>query len=432
VQVSERHQVYDVVGVGFGPSNLALAVALREHNSAASPSARLTYRFLERQPEFGWHRGMLIEDATMQVSFLKDLATARNPVSGFSFVAYLHDRGRLADFINLQSFFPSRVEFHDYLEWAAARFGADVEYGQEVVDVRVVDHDGAGDLVEVLTRPTAGVAENRWLARNIVFATGRPPLLPDGVSPGPRVWHSSALLRHLEEVPEASPATFAVLGAGQSAAEVVAHLHQRLPRAEIHSIFSRFGFSPADDTPFANRVFDADTVRTFYESPAGVRGSIVDYHRNTNYSAVDVDLIRELYRRHYHELVTGRSRLHFHNVSRLGGARSGERWVDVEVESLATGRTASIRADFLICATGYEPADPVRSFASLSELCKRDSKNRVRLGLDHRVVTTASVTSGIYVVGASEHLHGLSSTLLSNVANRAGDIVSAILQTARG
>src|SRR5581483_10624347 len=92
----------DVFGVGFGPSNLALAIALAEHN-ARRPDRALTARFAERQERFGWHRGMLIEDATMQVSFLKDLVTPRNPVSPFSFLTYLHARGRLIDFINYGS-----------------------------------------------------------------------------------------------------------------------------------------------------------------------------------------------------------------------------------------------------------------------------------------------------------------------------------------
>ena len=46
----------------------------------------------ERQPTFGWHTGMLLEKATMQVSFLKDLATMRNPSSTFTYVSYLHER----------------------------------------------------------------------------------------------------------------------------------------------------------------------------------------------------------------------------------------------------------------------------------------------------------------------------------------------------
>ncbi len=81
--------VFDVLGVGFGPSNLALAIAVTEHNAAAAAEDVVTAHFLERQPGFGWHRGMLLDDATMQVSFLKDLVTLRNPNSTFSFLTSL-------------------------------------------------------------------------------------------------------------------------------------------------------------------------------------------------------------------------------------------------------------------------------------------------------------------------------------------------------
>ncbi len=87
--------VYDVVGVGFGPSNLALAIAIAEQNERAGGVGPVTSLFFERQHEFGWHRGMLIDDATMQVSFLKDLVTMRNPTSDFSFLSYLHGADRL-------------------------------------------------------------------------------------------------------------------------------------------------------------------------------------------------------------------------------------------------------------------------------------------------------------------------------------------------
>src|SRR5262245_11529859 len=136
--------VFDVVGVGFGPANLALAIAIAEHNAQpdVSPVRSL---FLERQRRFGWHRGMLIDDATMQVSFLQDLVTLRNPTSDFSFLSYLHSADRLVDFINQKSLFPLRVEFHDYLEWAAARFTDEVRYGHEVTTVTPVT---VGDTIE--------------------------------------------------------------------------------------------------------------------------------------------------------------------------------------------------------------------------------------------------------------------------------------------
>src|SRR5688500_19564425 len=119
--------VYDIVGIGFGPANLAMAAALAEHNAAADRDRVVTGHFLERQPAFGWHRGMLIGDATMQVSFLKDLVTMRNPSSDYSFLHYLQSRGRLVEFINHKVLFPLRIEFHDYLEWAAERMSHAVE-----------------------------------------------------------------------------------------------------------------------------------------------------------------------------------------------------------------------------------------------------------------------------------------------------------------
>lgn len=80
----EPDGIYDTLGVGFGPSNLARAIAVEEHNARVPAAERLRAGFPEKQPHFGWHRGMLIDDATMQVSFLKDLVTMRDPTGEFS------------------------------------------------------------------------------------------------------------------------------------------------------------------------------------------------------------------------------------------------------------------------------------------------------------------------------------------------------------
>ena len=125
----------DVVGVGFGPANLALAIAIEEHNAVCAESERVRALFVERQDNFGWHPGMLLDGATMQIAFPKDLVTFRNPRSGFTFFNYLFERGRLVDFVNHQTFFPTRHEFHDYLSWAADRVDADVRFGTSVTDI---------------------------------------------------------------------------------------------------------------------------------------------------------------------------------------------------------------------------------------------------------------------------------------------------------
>ena len=55
---------------------------------------------------------------------------------------------------------------------------------------------------------------------------------------------------------------------------------------------------------------------------------------------------------------------------------------------------------------------------------------RVTTGSDYRVDTTDSMTCGIFVLGATEAVHGLSSSLLSNAAVRAGQVVQAVTREA--
>jgi L-ornithine N5-monooxygenase len=419
--------VVDVVGIGFGPSNLALAIAIDEHNRRPDTATPLTAQFVERQPRFGWHRGMLIDDATMQVSFLKDLVTMRNPASEFSFVAYLHSRGRLADFINHKILFPLRIEFHDYLEWAAARFEHLVAYDEEATDVEPVVEDGTVVAFDVVTGDGAGRGMTVRRARNVVVATGLRPSLPAEVRLGPRVWHNLDLLDRVGSLPATpAPRRFVVVGAGQSAAEVVEFLHRRFPTAEVCSVFTRWGYTPSDDTPYANRIFDPGAVDVYFGADDDVKRMLFDYHRNTNYSVVDQDLINDLYRREYQERVQGTRRLRMLNASRIAAVRATEREVAVEVEFLPTGERTVLAADAVVYATGYQPTDALRMLGGAEELAARRADRAPEVGRDYRLELTVPARAGIYLQGGTEHTHGITSTLLSNIAVRSGEIVESI------
>jgi L-ornithine N5-oxygenase len=418
--------IHDVIGVGFGPSNLALAIAVAEEDDFPLGEGTSAL-FLERQREFGWHRGMLIDDATMQVSFLKDLVTLRNPSSSFSFLSYLHSKGRLVDFINHKNLFPLRVEFHDYLEWAAARLSHLVRYQNEVVSVRPVTLRDAVEGFEVTARDADGELV-RHRARNVVFGIGMAPKLPDGVELGPRRWHSRDLLRSVTDLGQTQPSRFVVVGAGQSAAEVTAFLHRRFPEAEVCGVFSRYGYSPADDSSFANRIFDPDAVDHFYSAPEHVKQMMLDYHGNTNYSVVDLELIQDLYRRVYQEKVLGTERLRLFSASRMSSVVDRPEGVQVTVESLTTGESTVLDADIIVYATGYRPADPRQLLGDLARHCRRDDQGRLRIDRDYRVVAAPEVRGGIYLQGGTEHTHGLSSSLLSNSAVRAADILRSIAE----
>ncbi len=431
-ELVEDPETFDVVGIGFGPANLALAIAVAEHNAsrAATPVRSL---FLERQRRFGWHRGMLIDDATMQVSFLKDLVTLRNPTSDFSFLSYLHNADRLSDFINQKSLFPLRIEFHDYLEWAAARFTDEVRYAHEVTTVTPVLDGDSIEWFDVTAQGPDGVTTVR--ARNLVFGMGLTPHLPPGAALSDRVWHNRDLLNRVDALRRATsyppPVRFAVVGAGQSAAEVTKYLHDEFPHAEVCGVFSRYGYSPSDDSPFANRVFDPDAVDQFFVAPPEVKRLIMDYHANTNYSVVDTDLIEELYRRVYQEKVLGTQRLRLFNVSRVVETVETGDGVRATVESLTTREKTVLDCDVLVYATGYRPRDPLALLGDLATRCHRDDDGRPRVGRDYRVATEPSVAAGLYLQGNTEHTHGISSSLLSTTAVRAGQILESITVPAR-
>ncbi|MEW2126225.1 lysine N(6)-hydroxylase/L-ornithine N(5)-oxygenase family protein [Streptomyces sp. NPDC007259] len=417
--------VHDLIGIGFGPSNVAMAIAISEHNARSGTQEAVTARFFEQQPRFGWHRGMLIDDATMQVSFLKDLVTLRNPSSEFSFLCYLKSKGRLIDFINHKNLFPLRVEFHEYFEWAAAQVADLVSYDHEVVGVTQVVQDGTVEFLDVTVRSGEGLTVHR--ARNLVIGTGLRPLVPEGVERGDRVWHNSELLTRVGELDGTSPTRFVVVGAGQSAAENVAYLHRRFPGAEICAVFSRYGYSPADDSSFANKIFDPDAVDEFYAAPESVKRRLMDYHGNTNYSVVDIDLIDDLYRQMYQEKVLGTERLRFLNVSRLTEVKETQDKVRATVTSLVTGEETLLDADIVVFATGYSPADPLGLLGEAAELCLRDDEGRVRVERDYRIATDAALNCGIYLQGGTEHTHGITSALLSNTAIRVGEILDSLL-----
>ncbi|MEU8652045.1 lysine N(6)-hydroxylase/L-ornithine N(5)-oxygenase family protein [Streptomyces sp. NPDC048737] len=427
--MSDReHETYDVVGIGFGPSNLSLAIALEEYR-ANGPENEVSSLFFERQSSFGWHRNMLLPSATMQISFLKDLVTFRNPTSNFSFIAYLHASGRLAQFVNNKDFFPTRQEFHQYLEWAQAQVADRIAYGSRVTSIRLPQ--GAvpelSDRLRLEVADAAGRVSRVVEARNVVISTGLVPSMPEGVERDERVWHSSEFLEKFRRMNPAELRRVAVVGAGQSAAEITRFLHDELPHAQVWAIIPSYGYAVADDTPFANQIFDPGAVDDYYFGTEQTREAFWRYHRNTNYSVVDDDVIRDLYRRAYDEDVRGAGRLQFLNLTRVTDVKRAGAETRVSLEAGPNGEVRELDFDALVCATGYKTMEPTDLLGDLDRHCLRDEAGRYRVERDYRIVTAPHLQCGIYLQGGTEHTHGLTSSLLSNIAVRSGEIAESIV-----
>ncbi|KAI5284392.1 PAK- GC kinase Sid1, partial [Ascosphaera atra] len=165
---------YDIISVGFGAAALSVAIALRDRGL----KPRITY--LEKQPEFGWHTGMLLPGTKMQISYLKDLATLRDPTSHFTFLNYLHTKGRLVNFTNLSTHLPLREEFNDYLKWCASHFDDVVQYSQEVISV-TPNGSPAGSFT-VKTRDINTGAIKELVGKQVIVATGGSKAIPPSLA----------------------------------------------------------------------------------------------------------------------------------------------------------------------------------------------------------------------------------------------------------
>jgi L-ornithine N5-monooxygenase len=256
-----EEELHDLICVGFGPASLAIAIAI--HDALESPEREhlqgLQRRppkvaFLERQSGFAWHSGMLLEGAKMQITFIKDMATLRNPCSPFTFLNYLHRKDRLVQFTNLNTFLPQRVEFEDYLRWCATSFDNIVSYGQEVQQIATEKSTGSEPVsfFTVRSKDINTGRESVRRARHVVVAIGGKADIPKPFPTGqPRIIHSSAYARTVRSIlkdPQGQH-RIAIIGSGQSAAEIFDNIQSQFPKSHTHLIIRGSALRPSDDSP---------------------------------------------------------------------------------------------------------------------------------------------------------------------------------------
>ncbi|CAK7270425.1 hypothetical protein SEPCBS57363_004095 [Sporothrix epigloea] len=478
IQPAEPDELQDLICVGFGPASLAIAVAVHDALEAGTLKTSPKILFLEKQHRFAWHAGMLLPGAKMQISFIKDLAMLRNPRSAFTFTNYLHRNGRLVEFTNLGTFLPARVEYEDYLRWCASSFDESVIYGSEVVSVDA--EEGTQEQQQRVQSPVSTFrvvsknvtigTEHIYRARNVLLATGGKPFLP-GCLPAshPRVIHSSQYAHLVPTIlnnPQA-PYRVAVVGAGQSAAEIFNNIQVLYPNSQTYLVMRSEFLRPSDDSPFVNSIFNPEYVDSLYPKPASYRKNLLADARPTNYGVVRLELIEELYNRMYHQrrtLGTDEKRWP-HRIfasSRVVRVDSGENdslrlFVEPDQAYGTAGEAPSkmeiLDVDLVVSATGYQRNAHLTMLKGLwAHLPEKAAKADANVGIgtwEVKDTTTANDSptkilsvardyhvnfaperiapgSGVWLQGCCEGTHGLSDTLLSVLATRSGEIVESI------
>jgi L-ornithine N5-monooxygenase len=339
--------IYDVIGIGFGPANIALAVALEESGFSGS---RL---FLERNPRAGWQENMLLPGSDIQNHPLRDLVTPANPRSRYSFTNFLHENNRLFEFLNLGITFPLRQEYAQYVRWVAQSFSKWVRYGTRV-DSLSVDEESYCDGPVFAISTQSGV----YHARSVVVAPGRSPNIPQPFRNllGPRAFHLTEYSARIEALAPrlTEGGTIAVVGASQSGVEIVLDLARRFPRAEIHSIIRSYGFRLKDTSPFSDEIYFPEFVDYYFNASPSGKARLNAELRSTNYSSVDGDVLHQLYMARYQQRLDGRDRLFVHQNTDITAVVPDSERLTIDVTNHISGRSSEIKADAVVLATGFK------------------------------------------------------------------------------
>lgn len=412
------HDDVELLAIGAGPSNLALAVAIDE--LAPDELANNTL-VIERDENVAWQRGMLLPEALSQVSFLKDLVTLRDPRSRFSFVNYLHSIGRLDDFVNMGSFVPYRVELSCYFEWVADSLSrVRLERGRECVDIRPcrsADGDVTGWQVRLADGSTIG-------CRYLVIGAGRDAHVPEVFAglDSERVIHSTQYVPRIAALGKDVAHRVVVVGGAQSAAEMFSAVQTDLPLCRPTMVMRSIGLSTYESSKFTNELYFPSFVDEFFGAKQAARRQLLTEMHRTNYAGLAPGTLDALYRQVYLDRLSGRGRLNMITMTDVSAARHDGDEVVLELTDRKTGATQELRTDLVLLGTGFVRAMP-RMVRDLGEALGLD---RIEITRHYRLVLDRPATAACYLQGVNEATHGIADSLLSVLAVRAQDIAEDI------
>lgn len=393
----------DVLGIGFGPANLALAIAFAEDIPDVSTL------FLEARPDPVWQGGMLLDRSNIQNHPCRDLVTLRNPRSRYSFLNYLFENDRLVEHLNLPVEFPLRKEYARYIRWVTGQFAHVARFGAPVVRVAVERRGGEPVYVATTADGTTTVG------RSLVYGTGRTPYVPppfDTIVDG-RVLHMTGYLPRLREL-SAAPRSVAVIGGSQSAVELTLDLAHRFPAARVAMYARTPGLRLKDTSPFSEEgYFPGFTEYYFKASRAGKR-VLDDFMRPTNYSSCDADVLHELYLMIYEQRLDEDQRVFVHPNRAVHAVTACPDAVRLAVAELHSGVVAHDDVDLVVLATGFRDLGPGPRQepypALLSEVIDRfrfDTDGYLLVNADYSLSPVDPDLPPLFLNGLCESTHGI-------------------------
>ncbi|NRB16808.1 MAG: SidA/IucD/PvdA family monooxygenase [Rhodobacteraceae bacterium] len=419
---SPSTEIYDIVGIGFGPANIALAIALEELHPDKS------FRFVDSQKQIVWQNEMLFENAldvysNIQNSPHRDLATPRNPRSRYSFLNYLHENGLFWTQLNLNMSMPLRPDFANYIAWVAENFRDHFIGGTWVTGI-----EPRGDHYAIKCDKGPEI-----LARHVVLGTGRPPQIPEqfqGIK-NPNCIHFTKYNSSIEAMVAGNDKRIAIVGSSQTAAEIVLHLTKMHPQIEVDVIMRRFGFPLKDTTPFVSEIYFPEFTDLYFNSSEAMKRRIDRDVYGTNYGTADEDVIQEIYQQIYYDKLAGRNKLELHRLSEIKNVRDKGGKIEITINDRMHTRTFDKAYDGVILATGFVNYGPHPHNQKIPNLLQplqhllQLERGAVSVGRKYDLALTPEAPGKILMNGLCEVTHGMGDAgSISLMSLRAAEIAS--------
>lgn len=402
-------QPYDLVGLGIGPFNLSVA-------ALAHGISKLKTAFFDAKPEFQWHPELMLPDATMQTSWLKDLVTAVAPTSPFTFLNYLVQNNRFYAFLNTSRSTILRLEFEEYCRWVSRDLPAlnfkspirELSFRNQTFQVRLDDRT-----VE---------------ARNVCLGTGLQVHIPDVAKNliGPRCFHPKS--QHMRDLNVAGKRVL-IVGGGQTGAEIFLNmLRGRWQEAEsIHWVSRRPNLEPLDESAFTNEYFMPHYVQNFHAMPGEHKEAIVRAQKLSSDGitpAYLVELHRELYRHFYVEKKKPTVRIQTHRE--MISLEQDHDLMRASLQHKVSGAAEDVVSDIVILATGFQSRLPDFVEPLLPDL-NIDERGRPTIATNFHMEWNGPDSNRLYAVNFSRHGHGIAEPQTSLMAWRSACILNDLL-----
>lgn len=409
----------NLCGIGLGPFNLSLAALLSE-------AGYKDFHFFEAKNGFNWHPGMMINEATLQVSFLADLVSLIDPKSKYSFLNYLKEHDRIFSFYFLEKNNIPRKEYNHYCQWVCNDLYREKSIISFLSRVKDIEKFKDGFKIYIETKGNEKIV----FAKNIVIGVGTSPFIPPCLRElkekyPDRILHSSDFLNHDINLCKDE---ITVLGSGQSSAEITLELLKRSEglniRNKMYWITRSKYFQPMESSKLGLELFSPKYIEYFYNLDKTIKEKLI-LSQDALYKGISINTISDIFTTIYNQSIGCEDkRIDLISSSELICVEYNKDKFVMTFNEINEGINYQLKSDVIISGTGYKKTE-MNFMRGLSEYVDRDEKNNYIVNNNYEVKYNGN--GKIFIQNGEMHSHGVGSPDLGLGAWRAAAIANNLL-----